>query len=639
MIRSEVDALLDSLDGIGTPHCKEWRGGIIRKYPLLVVLLVRGYRRASRSGGHVAANTWLREVEPLLTIGTTPLNVGSDDRAVKDYSEVLARNLKKDVLPRLRLSGPLNTYLQVKSALQRIGIFDELPEDAGESQIARFLKRCCDPRWISRRLFVLRNRGYEAFVREHGLVNKRHSIYVSELNFQRRISQKSSNRALMETLEAENELGQRYTLAELSDLGVSNPVLRRAELMTRMRGFEDAANAEPDRYTGILFSLTCPSKYHVAYESGRKNPKFGKFSPRQAQEYLMKLWARTRSAWDREGIHPFGMRVVEPHHDGTPHWHLMLFIPRELTDEAIRIFRGFALAEDGGEPGAAQRRLDVKRIDPEKGSATGYIAKYIAKNIDGFMVGEDSYGRDAIVSALRIEAWASLWGIRQFQQIGGPSVSVYRELRRMERQADEKLEKIRFAADAGNWAEYIDLMGGVICPRKARPIRPLIVVTKGPNSFDGLTRAVKGIIYRGQDFYTRVHTWVISAVAPGVCKYLANSLIRGTPQDSGPGPRGVPWSSAESSGRSPGEAPGKFPGALRTFPRECLEESQEVEDGQARVSARGVLGDSPERLRDRPGRSGEDAWVRARAELGDSRVVGPGQNRVSTGADSLEFCQ
>ncbi|WP_101756742.1 hypothetical protein [Oceanicoccus sp. KOV_DT_Chl] len=39
------------------------------------------------------------------------------------------------------------------------------------------------------------------------------------------------------------------------------------------------------------------------------------------------------------------------------------------------------------------------------------------------------YGFDAIDSAIRIRAWAPNWGIRQFQQIGGPSVTAYREAR------------------------------------------------------------------------------------------------------------------------------------------------------------------------------------------------------------------
>jgi hypothetical protein len=194
---------------------------------------------------------------------------------------------------------------------------------------------------------------------------------------------------------------------------------------------------------------------------------------------------------------------------------LPLFIPKALAKLACEIFENYALAEDGDEPGAKQNRLKIIEIDPAKGSATGYIAKYIAKNIDGYNVGADTYGRDAVESAARIEAWASIWGIRQFQQIGGASVTVWRELRRLEPEGVDQdfLSEVTKAADESNWAEYTQLMGGAICPRKDRPLRPMMLPQKEEGRYGEIIKRLKGLWYGPMAITTRVHEWTVRLLA------------------------------------------------------------------------------------------------------------------------------
>ena len=209
--------------------------------------------------------------------------------------------------------------------------------------------------------------------------------------------------------------------------------------------------------------------------------------------------------------------IAEPQHDGTPHWHILLFVEPQQIDTVKSVVTHYALQEDGDEKGAIENRCDFKLIDPKKGSATGYIAKYVSKNIDGEGLDKGVYGEDPITAAQRVDAWSSCWCIRQFQQIGGASVSVWRELRRLKESLgfDSVLEKARKAADESKWHDYINAMGGVFANRKDRPLK--LAYDNAVNTetgecklgfYDGnFIQTIKGLLYQGKMITTRFFSW------------------------------------------------------------------------------------------------------------------------------------
>jgi hypothetical protein len=317
---------------------------------------------------------------------------------------------------------------------------------------------------------------------------------------------------------AENEEGDVYLLSELKEQSVSNPYVKKSELMVRCRGFENLAQRL--EHISLFITITCPSKFHRAFGiSGDENPKWDGSNALDGQNYLKEVWARIRASLDRQNIYLYGFRVAEPHHDGTPHWHMLFFVEPNQIEAIKNTFLRYCLEEDGDEHGALENRVKFVDIDPNRGSATGYIAKYISKNINGEDLDTGVYGENPIIAAQRVTAWASVWGIRQFQQIGGAGVTVWRELRRLQQQAkaDSVLEQARVAADNSDWEGYQVAMGGINIPRAERPISTVYWMDVDTNTGEiamnqyGELQApsVFGLEFNGQTFNTRPHQWKV----------------------------------------------------------------------------------------------------------------------------------
>ena len=349
----------------------------------------------------------------------------------------------------------------------------------------QILARLTDSAWWLRGLRVSHAKKAEGAAIDAGIVNKRADVYCSTDTLQRRTSQRKRNAETLEGVKMINtETGEIMSLADIAKGGTGNHENRRAELVTRVRGFEELANKYG--HAAEFITVTCPSRMHAVLSNGKPNPKYDGTKPDEAQKYLVDNWARVRAQLARDEVKFYGLRIAEPHHDATPHWHMILFYRKsETLKRTLRgVFMKHFLADSGDEAGALTNRVKFVAINAARGTASGYVLKYVLKNIGGLQDGErsdetDNTATNETSKSLypRVEAWAACWRIRQFQQIGGHYVTVWRELRRVDAcklegkrpnfvKAWQSCQKL--GDNKADFAGFIEAMGGLeIKPRES----------------------------------------------------------------------------------------------------------------------------------------------------------------------------
>lgn len=497
--------------------------------------VMKEHARRRRIAGEAAANTWLRELYEYLHTLPVCLPLSATDDDIREKADRCAKQAFKR---RSALGGALVDGYRALSELAASNFIEPPPvKDGTEEEVKGAVARMVCPKWWRRQIARQHQRIKEACAIEiFGIVHAKKQKYVSNANVKRWERQKRRNAAYLEEMEAVNQDGYAVIVAALAENSFPT---KRVELVVRCRGFEGIGRELG--HVALFITVTCPSAMHAkraVYQKGqpvsvRDNPAYDGTTPREAQQHLCKAWAKTRASWKRRGIGVYGFRIAEPHQDGAPHWHLLLFMPAAAV-KAVReaITRYFLTQHSPDEPGAQKNRVKFVTIKMDEAhSATGYILKYIAKNIDGYKVQQDLFGDDAIEGAARVNAWASTWGIRQFQQIGGAPVGVWRELRRMEAAPEHTptVETARKAADAGEWADYLRCQGGPTVARKdlavklakTRPGERWCPVAKAPEPAPanryGETRpaGVYGVLdtRRGRAFESRRFKWEIRRIS------------------------------------------------------------------------------------------------------------------------------
>ncbi|WP_419536193.1 replication endonuclease [Endozoicomonas sp.] len=539
-----------SIKSLGTPDCDQFRRTIFNRYRPIASALSHDYSATCKRLGYVEANRRLLELDKQMTIGDkhNPIAASAPDKQVKEWAEDRAHHCGLLVDAYLNdgceisVRRPVEMYVNEQGVAFPLHLKQNMTETEERQAWLRALARVCDAKWWRRQVRKTLSRNLETVARDIRLVSAEKGLYCSDIRLANRKRQKQRNQELLENLEAENQHGDVYTLAELAECGLANPRNRFAELITRSKGFDLVA--QQLGHVGWFFTLTTPSRFHRMSKGKNHcyaNSQWSGATPRDAQDWLCKVWAQVRAKWEREGIKAYGLRVSEPHHDGCPHWHMSLFFNPDQSEQAKAIFREYALKDSPDEKGAKERRLDAMPLDPEKG-ATGYLVKYLTKNIDGAQGMEaeldlESEGQQELLikeGQSRVEAWATCWGIRQFQFIGGPSVSVWRELRRVDDEQIEQMQsllpesetmddsektcfqQIKAAADAADWAAFVMAMGGPTLKRSEYPMQSWRVPNVEINDYYELLESVKGVVLSGveeeKNIMTRFLVWTVRPV-------------------------------------------------------------------------------------------------------------------------------
>nr|WP_284603826.1 replication endonuclease [Dickeya dadantii] len=224
------------------------------------------------------------------------------------------------------------------------------------------IMRLVNPRWWERQLKIQRARWREALWIAGGEVSRAASPFLSRQALQDIRYRRLATLDFLKSRELENTRNsERVDLIDKVMGSIANPEIRRMELMTMLAGIERYATAH--HHIGMLVTFTAPGHYHPTRTRGHERVLVNTGwmpdcpSPKMTQHYLVKLWGKIRTALKDRKLHIYGLRVVEPHHDGTPHWHIMLYCERAQRQAIVEILRRYAQPGESERTVAHNRRL------------------------------------------------------------------------------------------------------------------------------------------------------------------------------------------------------------------------------------------------------------------------------------------
>jgi hypothetical protein len=244
--------------------------------------------------------------------------------------------------------------------------------------------------------------------------------------------------------------GEKKSILDVIDDGKR----RAAELVIETKGLENFANSRG--MTWMMITLTIPARFH-------SNPKFGKNTFENGTtiddclNFFRERWNNMRKLLSKNEElkfcenNAFGIKVIEPHSDGTPHWHIMFFCMPDKVGQYQEIFKTYFRHSKS----AIDFIVEDKTLGVKAASASSYLFKYITKFTGGEKGGEKS---DISSDAMKnVKTWRSACQVRSFEKFGIRGViTKFRRLRVFENRKRKVIITKTKAANEENFKKDCD---------------------------------------------------------------------------------------------------------------------------------------------------------------------------------------
>lgn len=221
---------------LGTPDYPKFRHSIFRRHSDISINIARHYLRLSVQQDYIQANRALLELDKRLVIND--LNLSWSNHKLKRFAHSKAEPCQRFTLSAGNQDDALEKALKL-SADYHLPTLDCYDSDAA-------LARLLDENWWLRQLRRLQSKTNVNTERHIGMVQKGLGGYSGPVTHRYRQYQKARSQALLESTMVCNPEGVQVSLAEIAEHSIANPAVRRAELMVRIRGYEEVAQVYGD---------------------------------------------------------------------------------------------------------------------------------------------------------------------------------------------------------------------------------------------------------------------------------------------------------------------------------------------------------------------------------------------------------